>query len=261
MAQTLKQRMSSYEESTSIKIINRIPIIIEIDGRSFYKITRNVQKPFCSRTMEILSGTMLSLAKKISGSVFGYQYSDKIILVLRNDRSENEDPWFANETQAMCSAASSMATYEFMNLLWQIDKPPNLEGDISFKSRVFGIPSIKETINYIIYKQYNCMQYAINETVYSVLGRGSVIDNIGIDERKSLLDKAGVSLDKFPASFHHGSAVYVKPKLIHTDNGVATQHKWLLDFDVPLFVEKKNTERLVTILSTGSDIWRPERDL
>jgi tRNA(His) guanylyltransferase len=261
MAQTLQQRMISYEESTSPKIISRIPVIIKIDGRSFSRVTKSIQKPFCHKTMAILNGTMLSLVKKIDGAVFGYQYSDKIILVLRNDRGEDEDPWFGNDVQSMCSAAASMATYEFMTQLWEIDQAPELEGDISFKAKVFGIPNISEVINYIIYKQYCCMQCAIDETVYSVIGRGAVLDGVDIEDRKRILDDAGVSLEELPASFRHGSAVYLTPKLVHTAHGEVTHHKWWVDFEVPLFVEKKDREILRTILTTGSDIFRPERDL
>ena len=260
MAQTLQQRMISYEESTIPRIISRIPVIIKIDGCSFKRATKNIQKPFCHKTIAMLNGTMLSLVKKIDGAIFGYQYSDKIIVVLRNDRGENEDPWFGNDVQAMCSASASKATYEFMNQLWEIDQPPELEGDIGFKSVVFGIPNISEVINYIIYKQYCCMQYAINESVYSILGRSAILEGIDIEERKKILDDAGISLDNFPASFRHGSAAYLAPKLAQTSQGEITHRKWLLDFDVPLFVEK-DRERLRTILSTGSDIFRPERDL
>jgi tRNA(His) guanylyltransferase len=82
MAQTLQQRMIAYEESTSQRIISRIPVIIKIDGWSFSRVTKNLPKPFCHKTMAMLNGTMISLVKQIDGAVFGYQYSDKIIIGL-----------------------------------------------------------------------------------------------------------------------------------------------------------------------------------
>jgi tRNA(His) 5'-end guanylyltransferase len=261
MSQTLQQRMISYEDSTTTKIIGRIPVIIKIDGASFTRVTKNIRKPFCNRTMAMLNATMLSLLKQIDGAVFGYQYSDKIILVLRNDRGENEDPWFANDIQSMCSSSASKATYLFMTQLWEIDEPPNLEGCIEFKSKIFGVPNINEVINYIIYKQYCCMQYSINESVYSVLGRRSALEGTDIDGRKKILDEAGVSLDDLPASFRHGSSAYVIPKLAETTQGVVTHYKWILDFNTPLFVDDKERERLRKILKTGSDVFRQERDL
>ena len=261
MAQTLQQRMISYEESTSQKIISRIPIIIKIDGSSFTRVTKNIQKPFCHKTMAMLNATMLSLVKQIDGAVFGFQYSDKIIIVLRNDRKENEDPWFGNDVQAICSSSASKATYEFMNQLWEINDPPALEGNIAFKSIVFGLPNITEVINYIIYNQYCCMQYAINETVYSVLGIRSVIDGTNIEDRKKVLDEAGISLDAYPTAFRHGSTAYITPRLVSTAQGETTHHKWRLDFETPLFAVDKDKDRLKTILRTVSDIFKPERDL
>ena len=260
MAQTLKQRMIAYEGSTSQRIISRIPIIIKIDGRSFSRATQNIQKPFCLKTMAMFNGTMLSLVKQIDGAVFGYQYSDKIILALRNDRSEDEDPWFGNDIQDICSSSASMATYEFMNQLWETDQPPELEGSIAFKVKVFGMPNITEVINYIMYRQFCCMQYAIDETIYSLIGHSAALDGVSIEERKKILDDAGISLDDFPASFHHGVSAYVTPKLVKTAQGETTHHKWTLDFNVPLFADKKERERLRTILTTGIDIFKPERD-
>jgi tRNA(His) 5'-end guanylyltransferase len=261
MAQTLQQRMISYEDSTSSKIISRIPIIIKIDGSSFARTTKKINKPFCHKTMAILNGTMLSLVKQIDGAVFGFQYSDKIIIVVRNDRGENEDPWFSNDIQSMCSSSASKATYEFITKMWEIDSPPNLEGDISFKSKVFGVPNISEVINYIVYSQYSCMQYAINEAVYAIIGKRSLPDGTDLDARKKILDEAGVSLDTFPSAFRQGTAAYVTPKLVRTGQGEVTHHKWMIDFEVPLFVNEKDRERLRTIIKTGSDIFKPERDL
>jgi tRNA(His) 5'-end guanylyltransferase len=263
MAQTLQQRMIAYEDSYSSKIINRIPIIIKIDGRSFTRVTKNVQKPFCEKTMAILNGTMLALVKQIDGAMFGYQYSDKIFIVLRNDRKDDEDPWFGNQIQEMCSSAASIATGKFINQIQEIDQPPKFEGDITFKTNVFGISNITEVINYLIYKQYCCMQYSINEVVYSIIGKNNqeMLNGTDIEDRKKIIDNAGISLDNFPMSFLHGSSVYIAPKLVTTAHGEATHHKWYLDFNVPLFVDKKERERLRTILTTGSDIFRPERDL
>lgn len=264
MAQTLQQRQLGYEKSYSQSIIGQIPVVLKIDGRSFARVTKSTQKPFCHKTMVMLNGTMLNLAKQIDGVVFGYQYSDKIILILRNDRSQEEDPWFGNDIQKLSSVSASMATYEFMNQLWDMDDPPNLEGSIGFATHAFGVPSIGEAINYLIYRQFRCMQYAVNEAVYSVLypryGKetASILEDKKLEDRRRILDESGFDFNSLPASYRHGSAAYVTPKLVDTNQGQITRHKWLLDFEVPLFTDVK--DRLRTILTTGSDIFRPERD-
>jgi tRNA(His) guanylyltransferase len=257
MAQTFPQRMISYEESTEYKLLRKIPIIIKIDGRSFSTVTRNIQKPFCHKTMSIMNGTMLSLVKQIDGAIFGYTYSDKIIIVLRNDRSETEDPWFGNNIQDICSTTSSLVTYEFLNHMWEIEKSPQFEGSITFKTKVFGIPNISEVINYLIYSQYCCIQHSINSILTSIIGNNSVLDGVSFEDRKKALDDAGISLNDFPSAFRFGVASYIVPQL-HRIDGTDARHRWLLDLEIPLFTEQR--EKLRTIIKTGSDIFRPERD-
>jgi len=207
---------------------------------------------------------MLSLAKQIDGAVFGYQYSDKIIFVLRNDRSPDEDPWFGNNLTKMSSASASMATYEFMTQLWTVEDAPNLEGNITFTAHAFGVPSIKEAVNYIIHRQWRCMQNAVNEAVYSVLwpryGREAsvILEEKDMNQRRQILDEAGLEFDSLPAVYRLGSAAYLVPTLAQTTQGQVTRHKWSLDFDVPAL--SKSGDWLRTILTTGSDIFRPDRD-
>jgi tRNA(His) guanylyltransferase len=264
MAQSLQHRQLTYENSYNQTIISRIPVIIKIDGRSFTRVTHNTSKPFCQRTMSLLNHAMVALAKQIDGVVFGYQYSDKIILVLRNDRSPDETPWFSNNTQKMSTSAASIATYEFMTQMWGMDNPPNLDGAVTFSAHAFGVPSIKEAINYLLYRQFRCIQNAVDEAVRSVLWNRygnqtySILEDKGMNDRKQILDEAGFEFDSLPNAFRHGSATYLAPTFYSTAQGQVTRHKWISDFSVPLFNDSK--EWLNTIIITGSDIFRPERD-
>lgn len=265
MAQTLQQRQLLYENSYSQNIIPKIPVIIKIDGRSFSRSTKHVQKPFCKKTSVMLNNTMINLAKKIDGTLCAYQYSDKIILVLRNDRSLDETPWFGNDVQSICSATASMSTYEFLNQLWDLEEPPSLEGDLSFKVNVFGVPNIKEAINYLIYRQHRCFKYSVGEAVKAALfpryGKETnvFLEDKNLDERKEILKDSGFDFESLPSAFRNGTIAYLAPEFIETNQGQITRRKWLLDFDFPLF--ENSHERLHTILATGGDIFRPERDL
>lgn len=265
MAQTLQQRQLTYENSYSQNIIPRIPVIIKIDGRSFSRSTKHVQKPFCHKTSIMLNNTMINVAKQIDGAICAYQYSDKIILVLRNDRSVDEKPWFGNDVQSMCSATASMVTYEFLNQLWDVEEPPSLEGTLSFKVHVFGVPSIKEAINYLIYRQGKCTTQAVNEAVKTVLfpryGKETnvFLEEKNFQERKDILKESGLDFESLPSAFRNGTIAYMAPELVETSQGQISRRKWLLDFDFPLFEESQ--DRLHTILATGGDIFRPERDL
>lgn len=254
-------RYLSYENATNYNIIGKIPVIIKIDARSFANISNNITKPFCHKTSALFSKTMFSLVKQIDGVVFGYHYSDKIILVLRNDKTINTEPWFGNNIQKISSVASSIATYEFLTNYWGINNRPELNGNIVFKANTFAVPDINEAINYILYKQFHCMRYAVYETLYYKFGdkTDSLLTNKNIEERIKIINDAGIDFNSYPTSFRYGVSTYLVPKLIDTNNGQITKLKWIIDFNTPLFSENKN--RLTTILNTGSDIFRPERDL
>jgi tRNA(His) 5'-end guanylyltransferase len=265
MSQTLQQRHLGYEQNYNQNIIARIPIIIKIDGRSFSRVTKNLEKPLCLKTMGLFQNTMISLAKQIDGVLFGYQYSDKIFLILRNDRSNEEEPWFGNNIQKLSSVSASMATYEFLNHLWSSNDPPSLEGSITFSSHAFAVPNITEVINYLIYRQFCCIQNSINESVHSVLwpkyGNETpiILEEKGLDERQKILNEFGFDFELLPNAYRLGSVGYIIPTLVNTSQGQITRQKWILDNNYPLFNNSK--EQLRTILSTGSDIFRPGRDL
>ena len=265
MVQSLQQRQLRYENSYSQNIIPRIPVVLKLDGRSFSKVTKEVNKPFCHKTMAMFTGAMINLCKQIDGVVFGFQYSDKIILILKNDRSEDEDPWFGNDIQKLASITSSMATYEFLNQLWDMNDPPNLQGQISFATQVFAVPNITEAVNYLIYRQFRCMQNAVNSAAHSILYTRygdeaiEILHGKSMDDRKKIIDDSGFDFDSLPFGFRRGIVSYQIPKLVSTNHGQKTRHKWFLDLEAPLFTDSK--DMIKNILTTGSDIFRPERDL
>jgi tRNA(His) 5'-end guanylyltransferase len=257
-------RYIEYENSYNFNIISRIPVVIKIDGRSFSRVTKHAQKPFCHKTKEIFDRTMLAMVKQIDGAVFAYQYSDKIIFILRNDRSPEEDAWFGNNITKMAAVSASMATYEFMTNLWGVEGAPNFEGSITFASHAFGVPSIKEAVNYLIHRQWRCMNAAVNDAVHSVLwpryGRQTaiILEEKDMNQRRQILDEAGLEFNSLPAAYRLGTAAYLIPTLAQTAQGQVTRHKWALDFDIPVL--SKSGDWLRTIITTGSDIFKPDRD-
>jgi tRNA(His) 5'-end guanylyltransferase len=258
MPQTLKQRQQLYERAYDLNIIPRLPIIIKLDGWNFSKVTKSVDKPFCNKTSALFTGTMVALVKQIENVVFGYQYLDKIVLVLKNN-NPNYDPWFNNSIQDLVSVASGLATDAFRTNHLNMEDPPDLYGSFVFRTHAFALPDINETINYLISEQISCYQSAVTNAALSKVPASDLHDK-NIEDRKNVLAEFGINFDKFyETKYIHGTGVYLTPSLIKTAQGQETKQKWLLDFDLVPFVDNK--QFLNTILNTGSDIFRPERDL
>lgn len=258
MTKTLQQRMVSYEESYDQRMTGKLPVVIKLNGWGFSSLSKNVSKPFCNKTMSLFSGTMVSLAKQIQNVVFGYQYSDKIILVLKNDNID-QDPWFNNSILSISSITSGLAAKEIQRNYLNMDDPPDLFDSPIFRSWVFPLPDTTEVINYLIYHQFRCYQEALNNAILNVSPPSALIDK-DIPARKFLLLDKGIDFDKeYPSQYKNGTAIFLTPTLVQTPSGQITKHKWLLDLEIPNFLD--NREFLKTILTTGSDIFRPERDM
>ena len=241
-------------------------MIISIDGRSFSRVTRRLAKPFCDKFVSIMNHTMANLAKQIDGVVFGYQYSDKIILVLRNDQTNETDPWFGNNIQKIASVSAASATYEFMNHLISMgDSAPELNGKIVFSANAFGLPGTTEVINYLTLRQLHCAHTAVNEAVYSVLSpkygkdTAAFLEDKSVGERKDLIEEYGGDFDSLKQAYRYGSSVYSVPFLVETAQGQVNRNKWVVDFNITAFSEDQSSLR--TIIDTGSDVFRAERDL
>src|SRR5271157_4252418 len=109
----LKDRIENYISLTDYKLMEKVPIIMCINGRNFSKATQLLDKPYCAKFSECMLSTMLRLCSDVEGAIFAYHHNDEIILMARNDQSVDTDSWFGNRLQKICSATSAIATMHF----------------------------------------------------------------------------------------------------------------------------------------------------
>lgn len=267
MKQDLSDRQKSYEKDYDYSITNRIPVIVRVDGRGFTKLTRDVPKPFCYKTSSAMAYSMFESIKQIDSSIIGYTQSDEITFVLWNKNIES-DSWFNNRVQKIGSIVSSMVTYYFNEYVKSSDEPPNIKGPAFFDARVFALPNATEVINNLIFRQQDCKVNAVTSAAKAEMGRkyGRIDGAKRLNGKKTaeriqiLKNECGIVFeDEYPSNFKWGIAAYKAPKVVQSSKGSITRTKWTLDVSPPDFI--KDRMFLINILSTGSDIFRPERDL
>jgi len=265
---SLSERQKSYEAAYDYQIIRRLPIIIRVNGRGFSRLTRKIQKPYSKQFSAIMAGTMLAMAKIIDGCIFAYQQSDEISFVIRNDQTNETEPWFSNRVQKTISISASLATIEFNKILLSQVEKPKLIGDALFDARMFGVPTLSEAINNLVFRQQDCLRNAVSmaalveltknvgeKEAYSLLDEKSRIQRIALLETKCGID----FFSHYPISFQRGIAAYKAPKVFNTQRGQITRQKWTLDNDLPEFTY--NRDFISGILNSGKDIFRANRDL
>jgi tRNA(His) 5'-end guanylyltransferase len=258
---SLKDRISSYEEISNYKLLSKLPIIIQINGRSFSKITSLLDKPYCEDFSKCMNSTMLQLCLEIEGAVFGYHFNDEIIIVAKNDQNMDTIPWYDNKIQKITSVTSSVATLHFSNLANAMDL--NLMGDPIFLSHVYTVPNTLEAINVIISKQLQNFQTALQlACFYELLKKYNkdtikdMLSGLTSDEKIDLLlQECDINFNDYPIAFRRGAASYRAPKLINND---IVKNKWIINEELPIFTQDNSF--LVNIVKNGADIIRKDSD-
>lgn len=260
----LSERQKGYEDDYNYKIIPRIPVIIRVDGKNFSRLTRKCQKPYDPKLLEIMATSMFQSIMDIEGAVFGYQQSDEMTFVIRNDSSIESQPLFANRIQKIASVTSSLVTYNFLKNYLSMDEPPEIVGSSVFDARVFGVPTLVETMNNLIWRQQDCRRNAITSAALAALKEVygnktalSILDKKNSGQKIELLmDECGIDFENFYSpSFIKGVVAYKTPKVFNE----TIRKKWFLDKNPPFFMDNK--EWLMHILVNGNDIFRKERDV
>jgi len=258
---TLRDRILSYEQNSDHKLIKKLPVAIVINGRAFRKITSLLQKPFSQPLLETFAGTMIKLMQEIDGSVISYCFNDEIIIISRNDQTNETNAWFDNRIQKIASATASIATCEFNRLAKNNDL--QIIGDPTFTSSVFALPTITETINFLISKQNEAIYTAITMACFYELGKKYDISTIKqtLNEKSAqqkldiLSQQCGMNFDDYPAEFRRGAAVYRIQKIVDGGDGTdKVKNKLIVDLNLPNFArEQYFIEEIITL---GKDIIR-----
>jgi tRNA(His) 5'-end guanylyltransferase len=246
---TLKERIESYQNIYDHKIIPRIPLILTINGKSFSKVTSLVNKPFCSQLSNLFKDITISLCEEIEGVFFAYQFNDEIVLILRNDQSQETIPLFDNRIQKIISYASSLATFKFNQVFSSLP----LKGEPIFISNIFAVPNIVEVVNTLIYKQqynsYASLQFAC---YYELLRKydkdiiKNMIRELTIEQKVSLLDSEfNINFNDYPIVFRRGISFYKGPVI--ENNIIKT--RWVTDSNLPIFA--KNQSYLLNIFKNS----------
>jgi tRNA(His) guanylyltransferase len=259
MSNKLKDRIDSYQASTDYKLLNRVPIIIVINGRGFAKVTQLLDKPYCPKFAECIHSTMLRLCTDVEGALFGYQHNDEIILVTRNDQSAETSPWYDNKLQKICSVTSAIATMHFNECATALQL--NIVGDPIFTSHVFMTPTIGEAINTFVSKQQQNFHTSVQSAcLYNLLNKHDknaikeMLVGLNIEDKIDLLkQECNINYNDYSVAFRRGAAAYKVPKIVEGD---ITKNKWHINYELPIFT--KDQSFLSNIFKNGADIFRQE---
>lgn len=235
MNDSMGDRMKRYEAVGDIKLTNRLPVIIRLDGRSFHSWTKKAKcaKPYCKRLSDLMADTTAYLCENISGAVLGYCQSDEISILVLDDKTHETQPWFDNRLQKMVSISAAMATYYFNANVWDMDK----ENPAFFDARAFVIPR-EDVTNYFIWRQRDATRNSISMLAQSLYS-AKELHGKNSDEKQEMCWQKGHNWNDVPTVHKRGTLVYKQTSPVAKQNPKTGElfyrKKFLKHSDTPIF--------------------------
>ena len=262
----LGTRIKGYEAASELVLPRRLPVLLRLDGNSFSKFTKHqrFEKPFDAR----FEGAMEAAAKAVmdycSGSCVAYVQSDEITVLLRNDQTEQTDPFLANRTQKLTSLTAAYASVAFNKELGA----QGIDADAVFDCRAFVVPH-HEVQNVFLWRQQDAFKNCISAYAYyglkTLYGRKTaqkMLHGKNTAERQELIFRElGKNPNDIPTHRKRGRCIYSETREIpmreviddpdrllylyengHIDDPdqMVMRSFWEVDKEIPRFDKDKN---------------------
>lgn len=199
MNDDLGDRMKGYERAeTSRRFDPHLPIYARIDGRSFSRFTRGMNRPVDSRMTEAMIETTRYLVDETHARI-GYTQSDEISLLWKAETPDS-DVFFSGKVQKMASVLASMTAAKFASVC-----PKGFEDRLPhFDCRVFQLPNDDEAANAFLWRALDARKNAIQMVAHAHFSPKQ-LHGQGQADMLAMLDGIGVNFESFPTSFKNGT--------------------------------------------------------
>lgn len=154
---SLGDRMKRYEASYKHKIVQKVPLMIRVDGKAFHTVTKRANKPFDTNIINAMIFAAGKTALQMQGFKAAYVQSDEATFLLTDYDEHETQGWFGYDQQKIVSiTASYMST--FFNMYFRL---PHVIGTLTgeydftnppvFDARVFSVPK-EDVVNAFLWR-------------------------------------------------------------------------------------------------------------
>lgn len=205
MSDALGDRMKAYEMlEVGRKLLPLIPAIARIDGRSFSRFTKGLERPYDIRLSDLMVETVKYLVEETHASC-GYTQSDEISLVYYSDSVKSEI-FFNGRIQKMESVLAGMASTYFTYRCSEFLPPTYVRKLPHFDARVWNVPTKEEAANCLLWREWDATKNSISMAAQHYYSHTALMHKNG-SEKQEMLFQAGVNWNDYPAFFKRGSYI------------------------------------------------------
>lgn len=243
----LGERMKGYEKVAATRLMQKMPVLLRLDGKAFHTLTRGMERPYDTQLMSCMQDAARYLCEQIQGAQLAYQQSDEISLLLVDYQRQETQSWFNYEVQKMCSVAASLCTAAF-TMAFRAQFPGH-QAMPAFDARCWNLPA-HEVTNYFIWRQQDATRNSISmaaQTYYSP----RQLHMVNSDVMQEMLHEKGINWNDYPVAFKRGVAICKVSYEAENAYGnrqppTVLRSKWVLDENIPIFTQDRNyVERFV----------------
>ncbi len=199
---SLGDRMKMYENIEGMRIlIPQIPFIARLDGRSFHRFTKGLQRPYDANFSTCMVETAKYLIEE-THCTFAYIQSDEITLGFYFS-DPNTKPLFGGRIQKLTSTLAGLATAKF-NQQVSLLLPDKAKLLPTFDCRVFSMPSLEEVGNCVLFRVRDCVKNSVS--MASALHFSSKqLHKKNTKQKISMLEEKGIFWNEYPDAFKNGT--------------------------------------------------------
>ena len=198
---TLGDFQKSLEKmEASRSIMPGIPVIARLDGKSFHTFTRGLTRPFDERLQTCMRETMEYLVD-VTNANFGYTQSDEITLVWQNN-DRDADFQYSGKFQKLASLYASHASVKFITSV-QAHIPEKKHLLPVFDARVWQVPSVREVIENIVWRQLDASRNSITMAAQAYYSHKQ-LHGVGTRKKLQMLSDKGIVWNEYNPHFKRG---------------------------------------------------------
>lgn len=201
MSDNIGNRMKLYEKAYSSKCIPLLPICVRLDGRSFSKWTKGLERPFDQKFSDVMVDVTAELVRQ-SNAVIGYTQSDEITLVLYSDKYESQ-VFFDGKVQKLISVLASVATVHFNTLIAKYFSQKKLA---YFDCRVWQVPNLVEAVNVLVWRELDATKNSITMAASHYYSHKE-LQNKNSTQKMEMLYSVGVNWNDYLDAFKRGTYI------------------------------------------------------
>ena len=199
----IDDRMKLYERQYDAKALERLPLIVRVDGRAFHTYTKRAMKPFDFILHGMMQDTVKAIVEEFNACI-GYTQSDEMSFLFYQHTPKSQLP-FGGRINKINSVFASVATAHFVEARRKVGINSALPFTATFDCRCFVTPTREEAANYFLWREEDATRNAISMAAHWKFGHKKLDRKNTGQQQEMLFSEANINFNDYPSSFKRGS--------------------------------------------------------